>query len=89
MEFPKGHGGGKGPRKPDDIGRAQWLASSSSKAPELELPRRFRRREIEHWISRIPSKRGRALTKKRIDGLGWPPAASEVVVVQRRVQWSR
>jgi len=37
--------------------------------PELELPRRFRQRELEHWISRIPSKRGQALTRKRLDAM--------------------
>ncbi len=37
--------------------------------PELELPRRFRRRELERWISRIPSKRGRALTRKRLEAM--------------------
>lgn len=50
-----------------------YLSGGRSKlksgVPELELPRRFRRRAIEHWISRIPSKRGRALTKKRIDAM--------------------
>ena len=37
--------------------------------PELELPRRFRRRVLDQWIARIPSKRGQALTRKRLEAM--------------------
>jgi predicted transcriptional regulator of viral defense system len=50
-----------------------YLAGRRSKlkagVPELELPRRFRRREIERWVARIPSQRARALTQRRIDAM--------------------
>ena len=35
--------------------------------PELELPPRFRRRELTHWLNRIASVRARTLTSARLD----------------------
>ncbi len=37
--------------------------------PEVELPRGFRKRSIERWIDRIPSQRGKTLTRKKIEAL--------------------
>jgi len=37
--------------------------------PELELPRRFRRPEIEHWLSRVPSAKQRAQVKAALERL--------------------
>jgi predicted transcriptional regulator of viral defense system len=42
------------------LGRPQHI-------PELELPRGFRRAEINEWVRRIPSARARTLTKRAID----------------------
>ncbi|MGH7439830.1 MAG: type IV toxin-antitoxin system AbiEi family antitoxin domain-containing protein [Polyangiaceae bacterium] len=35
--------------------------------PELELPPRFRWREVEHWVGRVPSQRSRTLVGSRIE----------------------
>ncbi len=37
--------------------------------PELELPKRFRRKELAGWVARIPSARGRTLTSQKLDAL--------------------
>lgn len=34
--------------------------------PELELPRRFRERELRRWVGRIPSQRARTLVEARL-----------------------
>jgi predicted transcriptional regulator of viral defense system len=34
--------------------------------PELELPRGFRRRRVDQWVRRIPSRRMRTLTTRRL-----------------------
>jgi hypothetical protein len=34
--------------------------------PEMEIPRRFRRGELERWIARIPSARARTLTTRKL-----------------------
>jgi predicted transcriptional regulator of viral defense system len=44
-------------------GRSRLFAA----VPELELPKRFRRRELLHWIDRIPSARARTLTSRRLE----------------------
>lgn len=41
------------------LGRARYL-------PELELPKRFSRKELGRWIARIPSARVRTLTERGI-----------------------
>lgn len=38
-----------------------------TRLPELDLPPRFRRAELRHWIARIPSARGRTLTSSRLE----------------------
>jgi hypothetical protein len=35
--------------------------------PELELPKRFRRSELERWLARIPSPRGRERVLDRLE----------------------
>lgn len=40
-----------------------------SSLPELELPRRFKRKELAHWLARIPSNRSRTLTSRKLDEL--------------------
>lgn len=37
--------------------------------PEVELPRRFRRKELSRWLAKIPSERSRTLTAKKLDAL--------------------
>jgi predicted transcriptional regulator of viral defense system len=37
--------------------------------PELELPRRFRRAELDRWVERIPSARARTLTRRKLEQL--------------------
>jgi predicted transcriptional regulator of viral defense system len=44
-------------------GRSRLFAS----LPEIELPRGFSKRELERWIRKIPSARGRTLTARRLD----------------------
>jgi predicted transcriptional regulator of viral defense system len=48
-----------------------YLSGGSSRlfagVPELELPPRFRWREVEHWLARVPSRRGRTLAANRIE----------------------
>jgi predicted transcriptional regulator of viral defense system len=34
--------------------------------PELELPRKFRRAELERWVSKIPSERSRTITRRKL-----------------------
>jgi len=34
--------------------------------PELELPRRFRRSELKHWLARIPSERSRTIARHKL-----------------------
>jgi predicted transcriptional regulator of viral defense system len=47
-----------------------YLAGGRSRlkvgVPELELPKSFRRRQLSHWLGRIPSKRGRSLVSARL-----------------------
>lgn len=43
-------------------GRSRRFAS----LPELELPARFRRRQLKHWINRIASARARTMTSLRL-----------------------
>ena len=35
--------------------------------PELSLPRGFRHAELQRWLARIPSKRSRTLTARKLD----------------------
>lgn len=35
--------------------------------PELELPRKFRRAELERWLAKIPSERSRTITRRKLD----------------------
>ncbi|MBP7683983.1 MAG: type IV toxin-antitoxin system AbiEi family antitoxin domain-containing protein [Deltaproteobacteria bacterium] len=35
--------------------------------PELELPRRFKQRELSRWLARVPSPRARTLTSRRLE----------------------
>jgi predicted transcriptional regulator of viral defense system len=35
--------------------------------PELELPRRFRRAHLNHWVARIPSGRSRTITARKLE----------------------
>lgn len=37
--------------------------------PEVELPRRLRKAELDRWVARISSLRGRTLTQRRLDAL--------------------
>jgi predicted transcriptional regulator of viral defense system len=37
--------------------------------PELELPPTFRRRELAHWLAKIPSVRARTITARKLDEL--------------------
>jgi predicted transcriptional regulator of viral defense system len=34
--------------------------------PELELPRKFRRAELDRWLSKIPSERSRTITRRKL-----------------------
>lgn len=34
--------------------------------PELELPRKFRRAELERWVAKIPSERSRTITRRKL-----------------------
>lgn len=34
--------------------------------PEVELPRRFRRAELKHWLDKIPSRRSRTITERKL-----------------------
>jgi predicted transcriptional regulator of viral defense system len=47
-----------------------YLAGGRSRlgvgVPELTLPRRFKKRELEQWVERIPSQRARTLTEARL-----------------------
>jgi predicted transcriptional regulator of viral defense system len=47
-----------------------YLAGGRSRlgvgVPELTLPRRFKKRKLEHWVERIPSQRARTLTEGRL-----------------------
>ena len=38
--------------------------------PEVELPRGFRMRELSRWLARIPSKRSRTITERKLGELG-------------------
>jgi predicted transcriptional regulator of viral defense system len=44
-------------------GRSRLFAS----VPELELPPRFRWRQLRAWVSRVPSTRARTLTTRRLE----------------------
>lgn len=48
-----------------------YLSSGKSRLfvalPELELPRRFRRPELERWLAKIPSERSRTITRRKLD----------------------
>lgn len=50
-----------------------YLSSGRSRLfkslPELELPRRFRHKELARWLAKIPSERSRTLTKRKLDAL--------------------
>ncbi len=35
--------------------------------PELELPRGFRRGELDRWVEKIPSERSRTITKRKLE----------------------
>lgn len=37
--------------------------------PELELPRKFRRAELERWLTKIPSLRSRTITQRKLEEL--------------------
>jgi predicted transcriptional regulator of viral defense system len=48
-----------------------YLSSGRSRLftalPELTLPRGFRRTELDRWVSKIPSERGRTITRRKLD----------------------
>jgi predicted transcriptional regulator of viral defense system len=50
-----------------------YLSSGRSRLftslPELELPRRFKRKELARWLAKIPSERSRTLTSHKLDEL--------------------
>ncbi|MCL2726667.1 MAG: hypothetical protein FWD69_19785 [Polyangiaceae bacterium] len=50
-----------------------YLSSGRSRLftslPELELPRGFRRKELSHWLAKIPSDRSRTLTTQKLHEL--------------------
>lgn len=50
-----------------------YLSSGRSRLftslPELELPRRFKRKELGRWVARIPSLRSRTLTAHKLEEL--------------------
>ncbi len=50
-----------------------YLSSGRSRLftslPELELPRRFKRKELSNWLAKIPSARSRTLTSQKLDEL--------------------
>lgn len=50
-----------------------YLSSGRSRLftslPELELPRGFKRKELQRWLAKIPSARSRTLTSKKLDEL--------------------
>lgn len=50
-----------------------YLSSGRSRLftslPELELPRRFKRKELARWVAKIPSPRSRTLTSQKLDEL--------------------
>jgi predicted transcriptional regulator of viral defense system len=54
--------------------------------PELELPRGFRRAELERWVARIPSERSRTITTRKLDEFlaAVPPAAQGSARAKRR-----
>jgi predicted transcriptional regulator of viral defense system len=35
--------------------------------PELELPRKFRRADLNRWVAKIPSERSRTITRRKLD----------------------
>lgn len=35
--------------------------------PELELPRKFRRAELDRWVAKVPSERSRTITRRKLD----------------------
>jgi hypothetical protein len=35
--------------------------------PELELPRKFRRAELNRWVAKIPAERSRTITRRKLD----------------------
>jgi len=37
--------------------------------PEIELPARFRRSKLTHWLAKIPSARSRTITQNKLDQL--------------------
>jgi predicted transcriptional regulator of viral defense system len=37
--------------------------------PEVEIPARFRRREVQRWLDRVPSRRMRTILERRLDDL--------------------
>jgi len=50
-----------------------YLSSGRSRLftslPELELPHRFKRKELDRWVTRIPSLRSRTLTSQKLEEL--------------------
>lgn len=50
-----------------------YLSSGKSRLftalPELELPRKVRRAEVERWLAKIPSPRSRTITRRKLDDL--------------------
>lgn len=50
-----------------------YLSGGRSRAftslPEVTLPRGFRRPELYRWVARIPSARGKTLTRRKLDAL--------------------
>ncbi|HWL86388.1 MAG TPA: hypothetical protein VNO21_11330, partial [Polyangiaceae bacterium] len=38
-----------------------------SALPEVELPKGFRKKRLEYWMTRIPSARGRTIVRNKID----------------------
>ncbi len=53
--------------------------------PELELPAKFRLRELSRWLAKIPSERSRTITQRKLDELlaEHPPAQRTNATVKR------
>lgn len=50
----------------DTIYLLSTRSGGSVRVPEIEVPRNFNLKELQRWINRIPSKRRRAIVRKRI-----------------------
>jgi hypothetical protein len=45
----------------------QLLALIISCCSQLELPRKFRRGELDRWLAKIPSERSRTIARRKSD----------------------